>query len=72
MFSDGWLRPRKQGSGGVSKSIKGPSWTFHSASFIEPFRREIALLFQVTNNLKTRLEACPFFLNFSIEHAYLG
>lgn len=72
MFSDGWLRPRKQGSGGVSKSIKGPSWTFHFASFIESFRREIALLFQATNNLKTRLEACPFFLNFSIERAYLG
>lgn len=40
MFSDGWLRPRKQGSGGVSKSIKGPS-SLHALSTLFPFRRKI-------------------------------
>lgn len=40
MFSDGWLRPRKQGSGGVSKSINGPSFVLFIESFIETIEFE--------------------------------
>lgn len=67
MFSDGWLRPRKQGSGGVSKSIKGPS-SLHALSTLFPFRRKIfSPRFVSSNEESETLQLISIVVLFSID-----
>lgn len=67
MFSDGWLRPRKQGSGGVSKSIKGPS-SLHALSTLFPFRRKIfSPRFVSSNEESETLQLISIVVRFSID-----
>lgn len=68
MFSDGSLRPRKQGSGGVSKSIKG--FILPRFFYYPPFFSRRAEILKILGLVDLELVDLGAFLHLSVSKTF--